>query len=84
MKKLVKKSLVLMLLAMALSPVFANGEKEQKAAAPTVTVAKDPVEIQFWTRQTQSERQEKIQVLIDVFEVLNPDIKVTMLPVEDN
>lgn len=84
MKKLVKKSLVLMLLAMALSPVFANGEKEQKAAAPTVTVAQDPVEIQFWTRQTQSERQEKIQVLIDVFEVLNPDIKVTMLPVEDN
>lgn len=44
----------------------------------------EPVGIQFWTRQTQSDRQEKIQLLIDVFETLNPDVKVTMLPVEEN
>ncbi|MCF7942691.1 MAG: extracellular solute-binding protein [Spirochaetia bacterium] len=77
MRKIAKNGMILVLLVAALLPLSANAQKET-----TDTI--EPVEIQFWTRQTQSERQEKIQVILDVFQILNPDIKVTMLPVEDN
>lgn len=69
--------MITLLIAVVTTMAFAGGEQEPQAPA-------EPVEIQFWTRQTQSDRQEQIQALIDVFEVLNPDVKVTMLPVEEN
>lgn len=53
-----------------------------RAASPDAAAA--PVEIQFWTRHTQSERQERIRLLLDVFETLNPDVKAAVLPVEEN
>ncbi len=84
MKKGITLLVVALLLLTSFSNVFAGGQQEAVEAAPEVATPAEPVEIQFWTRQTQSERQEQIQVLLDVFQLLNPDIKVTMLPVEDN
>lgn len=57
---------------------FASGEAE---SAPAST---GPVEIEFWTTETQSDRQATIQVLVDTFEALNPDITVKVIPVDEN
>ncbi|MCF7953849.1 MAG: extracellular solute-binding protein [Spirochaetales bacterium] len=79
------KSKLILVLCLALlvnGILWATGTQEAESGKTVET--KDPITIQFWTRQTQSERQEQIQALIDVFEVLNPDIKVKMLPVEEN
>ncbi len=40
--------------------------------------------IEFWTTQTQSDRVKTIQLLIDVFEALNEDIHVKLIPVDEN
>ena len=77
-----KLIMILCLLFLIAGGVWANGNQE--AGAGQSVESAEPVEIQFWTRQTQSERQEQIQALIDVFEILNPDVKVKMLPVEEN
>lgn len=60
--------------------ILSCGGRAQAGAAQ----AQPPAEIQFWTRQTQSERQQQIRLLLDVFETLNPDVKAKMLPVEEN
>lgn len=73
---------MLTLLVLFAGSIWANGDQE--AGSGAAVEAAVPVEIQYWTRQTQSERQEQIQALIDVFEILNPDVKVKMLPVEEN
>ncbi len=78
MKKRLSMMIMLVLMLTCMTNLSAAGKQE------TTEENKEPVTIQFWTRQTQSERQEKIQVLLDVFQTLNPDIKVTMLPVEEN
>ncbi len=41
-------------------------------------------EIEFWTIQTQSDRVRTIQLLIDTFQALNPDISVRLSPVDEN
>lgn len=66
---------VMMMLA---TMVFASGSGEAPAAS------QGPVEIEFWTTQTQSDRQATIQVLIDTFEALNPNISINMIPVDEN
>jgi len=40
--------------------------------------------IEFWTTQTQSDRQKVIKALAQTFEALNPSIKVNVVPVEEN
>lgn len=80
MKKGIALLLLMIFLLTSMVSITASGKQE----APEQGLAQEPVEIQFWTRQTQSERQEQIQVLLEVFQALNPDIKVTMLPVEEN
>lgn len=82
MKKSITALTVLLMIAVSILPVFASGGQEADQSAAMKPA--EPVEIQFWTRQTQSERQEQIQVLLEVFQTLNPDIKVKMLPVEEN
>jgi len=57
--------------------VFATGEQEAAMSA-------GPVEIEFWTTETQSDRQATIQVLIDTFEILNPNISIELIPVDEN
>ena len=66
--------------AVALVISSCSGRAQAGAASPDAA----QTEIQFWTRQTQSERQEQIRLLLDVFETLNPDVKARMLPVEEN
>ena len=40
--------------------------------------------ITFWTTETQSERMKTIQLILDTFEALNDDIKVKLVPVDEN
>ena len=40
--------------------------------------------IEFWTTETQSDRVKTIQLLMDIFEALNPDIKTKLIPVDEN
>lgn len=42
------------------------------------------MEIEFWSTETQSDRQAIIEVLIDTFEVMNPDITIKLIPVDEN
>jgi multiple sugar transport system substrate-binding protein len=69
---------VLLMLTIA-GMAFARGGEEEMAAEPT-----GPVEIEFWTTETQSDRMATIQVLIDTFEILNPDITIELIPVDEN
>ncbi|MFW5644260.1 MAG: hypothetical protein ACOCYQ_09545, partial [Alkalispirochaeta sp.] len=58
------------LLLMVGAFAFAGGAQEEAAEAaetPDVTESQGPVEIEFWTTQTQSDRQATIQVLVDTF-----------------
>ncbi len=40
--------------------------------------------IEFWTTETQSDRMKTIQLLMDTFQALNPDITVKLVPVDEN
>lgn len=40
--------------------------------------------IEFWTTETQSDRVKTIQLLMDTFQALNPDITVKLIPVDEN
>ena len=59
--------------------IFANGNGEAAGADP----AAEPVEIDFWTIQTQSDRLAAYQVLVDTFQVINPNIWVNVIPVDE-
>jgi multiple sugar transport system substrate-binding protein len=72
------------LLVMVAAMAFAGGSQEPEDSAATEPVAQGPVEIEFWTTQTQSDRQATIQVLVDTFEALNPDIRINVIPVDEN
>ena len=68
---------VLLGVLIAAGAVFVGGCGKEAADA-------GPVEIDFWTTQTQSDRIATYQVLVDTFEVLNPDITVNVIPVDEN
>jgi len=53
--------------------VFAKGQDEEIG----------PASIEYWTTQTESERMSTIQVLVDTFEALNPEISITVVPVQE-
>ena len=76
-----KKSIVLLLLMIFLTAftthLFAAGGQEEGAAA-------GPVKLEFWTRETQSDRMATIQILIDTYAAMNPDISIKLVPVEEN
>lgn len=73
MKRFFLTILTMLILAAA---VFANGTEESTASGP--------VEIEFWTTETQSERLATIQVLVDTFQMLNPEITIKVIPVDEN
>jgi len=75
MKKLLS---VLLMLTLFVSFTFAGGQ--QDAAEPAM---EGPVSIDFWTTETQSDRMATIQVLIDTFEVMEPNIKIKLIPVDE-
>lgn len=85
---LLKSALIILLAFSMVACSTANNANTAPASGDEVkeTVAenKEPVTIYYWTQQTQSERLENIRALLDVFEILNPDVKVEMLGVDEN
>ncbi len=66
--------LVVLLLTLAVTVgVFATGKQEKK-----------PASIEFWTTETQSSRVSTIQTLVDIFQGINPEIKISVVPVDEN
>lgn len=43
-----------------------------------------PVSFDFWTTETQSDRMATIQVLIDTYTALNPNVTINLVPVDEN
>jgi len=93
MKKSVKqilKTFLIMLMAVSMvacssAPAPAVEEPATEAeGASEATEPSEPTTIYYWTQQTQSERLENIRALLDVFEILNPDVKVELLGVDEN
>ncbi|HUX40441.1 MAG TPA: extracellular solute-binding protein [Rectinemataceae bacterium] len=53
-------------------------------ASFALPVAAAPTELEYWTTQTQSDRMATIQVLIDTFTAMNPDITIKLIPIDEN
>jgi multiple sugar transport system substrate-binding protein len=53
--------------------LFAGGQEEAA-----------PAQFEFWTTETQSERVSTIQLLVDTFQALNPQLQITVVPVDEN
>jgi multiple sugar transport system substrate-binding protein len=45
---------------------------------------KGPVEFEFWTTETQSDRIATIQVLVDTYTAINPNVTINIIPVDEN
>ncbi len=75
MKRTTTLLLVILLVFLASGLLFAKGEQEKKV---------QPASIEFWTTETQSDRVSTIQALVDIFQGLNPEIKITVVPVDEN
>ncbi len=71
------------ILGLVTTSLFAAGVEEGQTAVMGQQMS-GPVEIEFWTTQTQSDRQATIQVLVDTFEALNPNITIKVVPVDEN
>jgi len=74
--------LFLMLVCVAVLPLLFMSGCQKEEAEPAMV--EGPVEIEFWTTQTQSDRLATIQVLVDTFQVLNPNITIKLIPVDEN
>ncbi len=79
MKKNRKIVFYLLILLLTGLPLFAGGAQE---AAPK-TVA-GPVSFDFWTTETQSDRMATIQVLIDTYTALYPDVSINLVAIDEN
>ena len=75
MKKMILIILASLLMFLPMA-VFANGAEETKADGP--------VSFDFWTTETQSDRMATIQVLIDTFTALYPDVSINLVAVDEN
>ncbi len=75
-----KKSVIFLLLSIFLlsfsTILFAGGDSE--------TEKENPVQPEFWTRETQSDRMATIQILIDTYTAMNPNVSVKLIPVDEN
>jgi multiple sugar transport system substrate-binding protein len=54
------------------------------AAGFAIPAGAAPLELEYWTTQTQSDRMATIQVLIDTYEAINPGVKIKLIPVDEN
>ena len=77
MKKSTISLLLVLLTLFSTSQIFAEGQQETMEG-PEV------VEFDFWTTQTQSDRMATIQVLIDTYTTLYPNVKINLVPVDEN
>jgi multiple sugar transport system substrate-binding protein len=81
MKKFALFVTFLVILALA---AWAGGQEEAPAGGQPAAEVSGPVTIDFWTTETQSDRMATIQVLIDTFQALNPDITINLVAVDEN
>ncbi len=72
-----KLLLILLILFTALVPMFAGGDQEGKEST-------DSVSFDFWTTETQSDRMATIQVLIDTYMALYPNVSINLVAVDEN
>ncbi len=74
------KKLFLVFLAVVVTGglVFAGGTQEPAAKD------QQPVRFDFWTTQTQSDRMATIQVLIDTYTAMNPNVTINLVGVDEN
>ncbi len=75
MKKAILIILTTLLILLPAS-IFANGAEEVKEEGP--------VSFDFWTTETQSDRMATIQVLIDTYTTLYPDVTINLVAVDEN
>jgi len=74
-----KKSVILLLLSifvlLPLTNLVAAGQQEASGS--------EVVEFDFWTTETQSDRLATIQVLVDTYTTLYPNVKINLIPVDE-
>jgi len=75
MKKAILIIMAALLILLPLS-IFAGGAEEVQEAGP--------VSFDFWTTETQSDRMATIQVLIDTYTTLYPDVSINLVAVDEN
>ncbi len=80
MRKSISVILIMLLFIGSAVFVFAAGQGEKEAPS----VSGKPVELEFWTRETQSDRMATIQILIDTYTAMNPSVKIKLVPVDEN
>ncbi|MGD6731796.1 MAG: ABC transporter substrate-binding protein [Pleomorphochaeta sp.] len=81
--KFVKFGICTALLLFSTTFIFASGQNEMVEESKSMDMM-EPVTIEYWTSQTQTDRQSTIQLLIDTFEATNPNIKVKLIAVDEN
>jgi multiple sugar transport system substrate-binding protein len=81
--KFVKFGICTALLLVSSTFIFASGQNEMVEESESMDMM-EPVTIEYWTSQTQTDRQSTIQLLIDTFEATNPNIKVKLIAVDEN
>ncbi len=73
-----KKALIFLVVTLILlTTVFFSCQKKEE-------VVTGPVSFDFWTTQTQSDRLATIQVLIDTYTTLYPDVSINLVAVDEN
>lgn len=73
-----KKTLIFLMVMLILVTIIFIGCKKKEV------VTAGPVSLDFWTTETQSDRMATIQVLIDTFTALNPNISINLVAVDEN
>lgn len=76
MKKSIIPFLLALLFLFSANMVFANGKQD-------TSTAQKPVKFDFWTTETQSDRLATIQVLIDTYTALYPNVSINLVPVDE-
>ena len=71
--------LILLILFAVLVPLLTGCAKEKAEPA-----ASGPVSFDFWTTEMQSDRLATIQVLIDTYTTLYPDVSINLVGVDEN
>ena len=73
-----KKALIFLVVTLILlTTVIISCQKKEEVVA-------GPVSFDFWTTETQSDRMATIQVLIDTYTTLYPDVSINLVAVEEN
>ena len=82
MKKITISLLVIVLFCSVLLPLYSGGQQEPAVSEPAEVSG--PVSFDFWTTETQSDRMATIQVLIDTYTALYPDVSINLVAVDEN